>query len=96
MRRNIISPSVWIATPIRKRPSMRIIRCVPASQSFLIAFPPNMTTSAVIRAATSIAITPFTIPFPCIAMTYAIPGAEKVSGKARGTMSHLLRYSWMR
>jgi hypothetical protein len=33
------------------------------------------------------------MPFPCIEMTYAIPGAENVSGKVSGMMSHLLRYS---
>lgn len=96
MRRNIISPKVWIATPIRKSPRIRMMRCVPASQSFFMRFPQNMTIIAVMIAAENIAIIPLSTPFPCIDMTYAIPGAEKVRGNASGMMSHLLRYSWMR
>ncbi len=91
----IISPSVCIATPIRNNPKIRMIKCVPASQSFFIIFPQNMTTRAVIILARVIAMMPGMIPLLCIDMTYAIPGAENVSGKTRGTMSHLLRYSWM-
>ena len=73
-----------------------MIRCVPASPSFFIIFPPNMTMIAVMLLAKSIAMIPFMTPLPCIEITYAIPGAENVRGNARGTMSHLLRYSCMR
>jgi hypothetical protein len=59
-------------------------------------FPQNMTISAVTIAALRRAIIPLSVPLPCMDITYAIPGAEKVRGKARGIMSHLLRYSWMR
>lgn len=55
--------------------------------------PPNITTIAVIKLARVMAIIPLRTPFECIDITYAIPGAENVRGKASGTISHLLRYS---